>query len=68
MLHNSPDILVQLDTFASKLESKYEALKASESWSGIICPDSSFNASNFSSAKPAVPSSSTKAPNPSWQC
>ena len=68
MLHNSPDTLFQLDIFASKVESKYEALKASKSWSGVTCLDSSFNPSTFSSAKPAVPSSSVKVPDPSWQC
>ena len=30
VLHTSPDPLVQLDSFAAKLESKYEALKASK--------------------------------------
>ena len=35
-LHTSPDILVQLNSFSAKLESKYEALKTSKAWSGKL--------------------------------
>jgi hypothetical protein len=43
-LSNSPDILVQLDVYASKLETKYNALKASKAWTGTALPDSTFPA------------------------
>jgi hypothetical protein len=41
-LYKSTDILVQLDVFASKLETKYEALKASKAWAGRSHSNSSF--------------------------
>lgn len=67
-LHNSPDILVQLDTFSSKLESNYEALKKSKDGSGITHPDSTFKASSTLLIKPLIQSSPTRAPDSSWQC
>ena len=66
-LCKSPDILVQLDVFASKLESKYDALKASKAWSGTTLPDSTFQAVSSSSPPVSSRGSTPQAPNPSWQ-
>ena len=55
VLHTSPDILVQLESFSAELESKYEALKASKVWSGTIQPDSSFKASTTPGPPPTTP-------------
>ena len=67
VLHTSPDPLVQLDSFAGKLESKYEALKASKAWSGINRPDSSFKASTTSGPSQTPSSSNARPPDPAWQ-
>ena len=67
ILHTSSNILVQLDSFASKLESKYEALKASRSWSGTSRPDSTFKAATSHGTSHTPPSSSARAPDPNWQ-
>jgi hypothetical protein len=67
VLHTSPDPLVQLDSFAAKLESKFEALKASKAWSGITRPDSSFKASTTSGPSQTPSSSNARPPDPSWQ-
>jgi hypothetical protein len=65
-LSKSPDILVQLDVFASKLETKYDSLKASQAWAGTAHPDSTFPA-----VTPLSPAPTSRglpqAPNPSWQ-
>ena len=67
-LCKSPDILVQLDVFVSKSESKYDALKASRTWSGTNLPDSTFQAVSSSSPPVTSRGSTPQAPNPSWQC
>jgi hypothetical protein len=65
-LGKAHDILVQLDVFATKLESKYEALRASKVWSGTTRPDSTFAAASIR-GPPSSRSSAPLAPNPSWQ-
>jgi hypothetical protein len=65
-LVKAQDILVQLDVFASKLETKYEALKASKSWAGTTRPDSTFKAASAESS-PSPRHTAPQAPNPSWQ-
>ena len=65
-LSKSPDILAQLDVFASKLETKYDALRASQAWAGTAHPDSTFPAVTPLSPAPAS-RGPPQAPNPSWQ-
>jgi len=62
----SPDILVQLDVFASKLETKYDALKASKAWAGTTRPDSTFPAVS-SQTPPTAPRGVPRSPDPAWQ-
>jgi hypothetical protein len=67
-LGRAHDILVQLDVFATKLESKYEALKASKVWSGTTRPDSSFAAASARGpSSSSFRGSAPLAPNPAWQ-